>query len=76
MNQVSYDTKRNKEYLGGKKKKMIKQKIVFVLVVAIVFLAMAGGAEANSRSDTLMAVQEDTSGPAIVSYAISNHTIT
>ena len=46
MNQVSYDTKRNKEYLGGKKKKMIKQKIVFVLVVAIVFLAMAGGAEA------------------------------
>ncbi|KAF5432432.1 PKD repeat-containing protein [Candidatus Methanophagaceae archaeon] len=46
MNQVSYDTKRNKEYLGGKKKKMIKQKIVFVLVVAIVFLAMAGGVEA------------------------------
>ncbi|MFV9677910.1 MAG: FlgD immunoglobulin-like domain containing protein, partial [Methanosarcinales archaeon] len=54
----------------------MKQKMVFVLVVAIVFLAMAGGAEANSRSDTLMVVQEGASGPIIVSYTISNYTIT
>ena len=53
---------------------MIKQKIAFVLVVAIAFLAMAGGSEANSRSE--LAVQVDTSGPTIVSYTISNHTIT
>ncbi|KAF5427952.1 hypothetical protein C5S39_12485, partial [Candidatus Methanophagaceae archaeon] len=106
MNQVSYDTKRNKEYLGGKKK-MIKQKIVFVLVVAIVFLAMAGGAEAahgiigtvnaatdgtrvdgnaasiyyagaeaNSRSDTMVTFLEGASGPLIISYTISHSTIT
>ena len=53
---------------------MIKQKVAFVLIVAIAFLAMAGGAEANSRSE--LSVQVDTSGPTIVSYTISNHTIT
>ncbi|MFZ2071338.1 MAG: PKD domain-containing protein [Halobacteriota archaeon] len=87
---------------------MIKQKIVFVLVVAIVFLAMAGGAEAahgiigtvnaattegtrvdspaasiyyagdeaNSRSDTMVTFLEGASGPILVSYMISNYTIT